>query len=247
MAKYVIEDTTLTGIAGAIREKNGTTNTYKPTEMAAAIAAIVSGGSGGGFNPDDYNVVAINNMAQKSVSNSNSWNGTNTYYTFTNWKDYFTSPEEIEFILVRTSDITAAFYIKGLMPIYDNGFLGIAKSDSGSYSAQTITLASDTYVEDKTDALVFDNNGMVFTHQSTGTKTAVYFVTKKGAQYMVYLQYKDGSLIASTAYPLRNREDYTELTEEEYNTLMAELEKAAEEEATEADYLAALKELGVSE
>ena len=37
------------------------------------------------------------------------------------------------------------------------------------------------------------------------------------------------------------------LTEEEYNTLMAELEKAAEEEATEADYLAALEELGVSE
>lgn len=180
MAKYVIEDTTLTGIAGAIREKNGTTDTYKPTEMAAAIAAIVSG-SGGGFNPDDYNVVAINNMASKTVSGSNSWNGTNTYYTFTNWKDYFTSPEEIEFILVRTSDITAAFYIKGLMPIYDNGFLGIAESNSGSYSAQTITLASDTYVEGKTDALVFDNNGMVFTEQSIGTKTAVYFVTKKGA------------------------------------------------------------------
>ena len=246
MAKYVIEDTTLTGIAGAIREKNGTTNTYKPTEMAAAIAAIVSG-SGGGFNSDDYNVVAINNMAEKSVSNSNSWNGTNTSYTFTNWKDYFTSPEEIEFILVRTASLTAEFYIKGLMPIYDNGFLGVAESVSGSYSAQTITLASDTYVEDKTQALVFDRNGMVLTKQSTGTKTAVYFVTKKGAQYMIYLQYKDGSLIASTAYPLRNREDYTELTEEEYNTRMAELEKAAEEEANTEDYLAALKELGVSE
>ena len=180
MAKYVIEDTTLTGIAGAIREKNGTTNTYKPTEMAAAIAAIVSG-SGGGFNPDDYNVVAINNIAQKSVSNSNSWNGLNISYSFTNWKDYFTSPEEIEFILVRTDYITAFFYIKGLMPIYDNGFLGVAESVSGSYSAQTITLASDTYVEGKTNALVFDNNGMVFTKQSIATKTAVYFVTKKGA------------------------------------------------------------------
>ena len=181
MAKYVIEDTTLTGIAGAIREKNGTTDTYKPTEMAAAIAAIVSGGSGGGFNLDDYNVVAINDMASKSVSNSNSWNGLNINYSFTNWKDYFTSPEEIEFILVRTDSLTAAFYIKGLMPIYDNGFLGVAKSVSGSYSGQTIILAPDTYVEDSTDALVFDNNGMVFTKTSMGTKTAVYFVTKKGA------------------------------------------------------------------
>ena len=109
MAKYVIEDTTLTGIAGAIREKNGTTNTYKPTGMAAAIAAIVSGGSGGGFNPDDYNVVAINNMAEKSVSNSNSWNGTNTSYTFTNWKDYFTSPEEIEFTLEKTASLKTTY------------------------------------------------------------------------------------------------------------------------------------------
>ena len=62
---------------------------------------------------------------------------------------------------------------------------------------------------------------------------------------MVYLQYKDGSLIASTAYPINNREDYTELTEEEYNTLMAQEDEEAE--ATEEDYLEALKVLGVSE
>lgn len=33
-----------TGIANSIREKNGTTDTYKPTEMAAAISAIQTGG-----------------------------------------------------------------------------------------------------------------------------------------------------------------------------------------------------------
>lgn len=62
---------------------------------------------------------------------------------------------------------------------------------------------------------------------------------------MIYLQYKDGSLIATTAYPVRNREDYTELTEEEYNILLAQEDEEAE--ATEEDYLEALKELGVSE
>lgn len=62
---------------------------------------------------------------------------------------------------------------------------------------------------------------------------------------MVYLQYKDGSLIATTAYPVRNREDYTELTEEEYNILLAQENEEAE--ATEEDYLEALKVLGVSE
>lgn len=61
---------------------------------------------------------------------------------------------------------------------------------------------------------------------------------------MVYLQYKDGSLIATTAYPIRNREDYTELTEEEYNILLAQEDEEAE--ATEEDYLEALKVLGVS-
>lgn len=64
---------------------------------------------------------------------------------------------------------------------------------------------------------------------------------------MVYLQYKDGSLIASTAYPINNRENYTEITVEEYNAFIEQLEKEAEEEANTEDYLAALEELGVSE
>ena len=40
MAEYIIQDSTLTGIADAIREKSGTANTYKPEQMAAAILAI---------------------------------------------------------------------------------------------------------------------------------------------------------------------------------------------------------------
>lgn len=40
MAKVVINDTNLTDIADAIREKNGTEDTYKPSEMATAIQKI---------------------------------------------------------------------------------------------------------------------------------------------------------------------------------------------------------------
>lgn len=47
MANVIINDTNLTNIAAAIREKNGTTTTYKPSEMASAIAAIETGGGGG--------------------------------------------------------------------------------------------------------------------------------------------------------------------------------------------------------
>lgn len=64
---------------------------------------------------------------------------------------------------------------------------------------------------------------------------------------MFYLRYRDGSMIATTSYPINNREDYTEITVEEYNAFIEQLEKEAEEEANTEDYLAALKELGVSE
>lgn len=45
MANVIINDTNLTNIANAIREKNGGTTKYKPSEMASAILAIEGGGS----------------------------------------------------------------------------------------------------------------------------------------------------------------------------------------------------------
>lgn len=44
MAKYAIDDTTLTDIADAIRAKNQSSDTMTPAEMAAAIAGISAGG-----------------------------------------------------------------------------------------------------------------------------------------------------------------------------------------------------------
>lgn len=49
MAKVLINETSLSGIADAIRAKNGSSETYKPSEMAAAIEAIEAGGGGGGL------------------------------------------------------------------------------------------------------------------------------------------------------------------------------------------------------
>jgi hypothetical protein len=43
MAEGRIKNTELSAIAAAIREKNGLSTTYKPGEMAAAIAAIPTG------------------------------------------------------------------------------------------------------------------------------------------------------------------------------------------------------------
>lgn len=54
MAHYVIQDTTLTNIADAIREKNGSEDSYKPSEMAAAIEAIETSGGGSSALADIY-------------------------------------------------------------------------------------------------------------------------------------------------------------------------------------------------
>ena len=43
MAQVIIDDTNLSNIASAIRGKNGSNETYKPSEMAAAINDIKSG------------------------------------------------------------------------------------------------------------------------------------------------------------------------------------------------------------
>lgn len=48
MSKVVITESYLEDIADAIREKNGTQNTYTPAQMATAISNI-SGGEGGRF------------------------------------------------------------------------------------------------------------------------------------------------------------------------------------------------------
>ena len=52
MANVLVEETSLSNIASAIRVKNGSTAVYKPGEMAAAITNLPSGGSGGG--EDDF-------------------------------------------------------------------------------------------------------------------------------------------------------------------------------------------------
>lgn len=58
MGKVIINDTTLTSIADAIRTKNGESNLYLPSEMPQKILDIQGGGgsvSGGGYNIDFIN------------------------------------------------------------------------------------------------------------------------------------------------------------------------------------------------
>ena len=59
MSKVLVNESSLIGIANAIRGKNGSADTYKPSEMAAAITAISGGGSGPEI-PDSAFVISGN-------------------------------------------------------------------------------------------------------------------------------------------------------------------------------------------
>ena len=53
MAKVLINDTTLSSIATAIRNKNGLQDRYKPGDMPQAIMSLEVGGGGGGDLPEE--------------------------------------------------------------------------------------------------------------------------------------------------------------------------------------------------
>ena len=70
MAKKLYEESSIQAIANAIREKNGETTTYKPSEMAAAITAITTGGGGEGIPEEAF---LITGNCQYKFSRDN-WN-----------------------------------------------------------------------------------------------------------------------------------------------------------------------------
>ena len=67
MANVVVDESCLSAIASAIRSKNGLSTTYLPGEMASAVAAIESGGSGPA-NPTDAAATFSQTVASGSAA-----------------------------------------------------------------------------------------------------------------------------------------------------------------------------------
>ena len=70
MSKVLVTESHLGDIADAIRAKNGSADTYRPGNMAAAIAAIPSGGitPTGTINITQNGTVDVTNYASASVN-----------------------------------------------------------------------------------------------------------------------------------------------------------------------------------
>ena len=86
MANVLVEETSLQNIANSIREKTGTTDTYKPSEMASAISGIQSGG---GSVPE--NGIVINEWDSDGYPTNVSFFTTNgvPYYYFYSYKNAY--------------------------------------------------------------------------------------------------------------------------------------------------------------
>lgn len=118
MALKTINDTNLSAIAAAIREKNGETTTYKPSEMAAAISAISTGGSSGGITQwgklyyssststiDLSSIVSDYSKIDFIITLQNSTNNNLSYIYFPGLTSDFTE-EYIPLLYLRTSNST---------------------------------------------------------------------------------------------------------------------------------------------
>lgn len=80
MGKVILNDTTLTGIADAIRSKNGESGLYLPSEMPQKILDIQSG-SGSDYNIDFYNARgSFNNSDFIEAAEKGDW--INCYYLY---------------------------------------------------------------------------------------------------------------------------------------------------------------------
>lgn len=79
MSKYAIEDTTLTAIGNAIREKEGSTEPILVSDFASRIAEIETGGGGGGLDIDtDIEDMAVSEIGADWVNMVRSYLNTAT-------------------------------------------------------------------------------------------------------------------------------------------------------------------------
>lgn len=90
MANVLVEETNLSNIASAIREKNGGSATYKPGEMAAAISNLPTGGSNS--SSDSVELKIYDCLRKRAVQDHRTATGIPETYVNDTWEsigDYF--------------------------------------------------------------------------------------------------------------------------------------------------------------
>lgn len=126
MSKVMVNESSLTAIGEAIRGKNGTTNTYKPSEMAAAISSIPAGGN-----------LDFSNLEYVQLTS----NGSSVLPDLTPFISDF---NKVVYIIVQDSNSTYA-YLRGTdtdRSLYKDMFYFSGTSGSSFYSTPSTKLGS---------------------------------------------------------------------------------------------------------
>ena len=176
MAIVTINDEHLTNIAGAIREKNGTQDTYKPMDMAAAIAAIQAGGG-------------EVNMVEAAITGKSSSDGMTPF----NVRDYVDDTENIVCIFVKlneekTNYMTDFCYIKGYGFLAKDEsnveYFGTADMLGSMTNPRFVSYYKATEITSDSHALGITADGKINTFKWTGSKWASPSYTATSTSYM---------------------------------------------------------------
>lgn len=108
MASYIIQDTTLTDIADAIREKDGGTDPILTENMASRILAIPTGGGGGIITPEYTEEQILDNS---SLADSFTFSGDYHNYEMLRVVLYNTSNQhyESQFVVPEGIDLSKTY------------------------------------------------------------------------------------------------------------------------------------------
>ena len=192
MAIKTIDDKNLTDIADAIRAKNGTTTTYKPSEMAAAITALTGGGDGGSVEMMTANWTAASSTVGAGFEIS----------VF----DYVDSVDDILMLFIRTSSDNVSYNSNFL---YVKDYCFKEETDDSPYSASRKGVAlgalvnpkisaftTATELEYNSPAIVVDSQTgtfypFMYVSTSSGTwNTSSIKLTTSGSYKQIWMLYK---------------------------------------------------------
>lgn len=169
MADYIIQDTTLTGIANAIREKDGTSEPILTEDMPTRILAIPSGG--GGITPEYTETKILNNQSLGTTITF-----TEDYHNYQmlkvvlynsstrNYESQFVLPEGIDKSILYSGNKINFNMLES--SLYSNQYVAYTAGSGG-----TPSLTWTRY--NSRNVFVYEVYGMTFTNV-TLTKTVIY-------------------------------------------------------------------------
>lgn len=162
-----------TGVADAIREKEGSTEAIAAADFPSRISALATGG---GFNTEQYDVIKLNKVKYSyigSVSNCYLWEG---------WDDYITDINNIE-AMIFMHNTTTYYFVKNITGTFDeNGIAALpafAYSSNGAYHFASTT-NYQFWISEDTGYAYFGKEGGEYISNSSYT-TPFYIIMKKEA------------------------------------------------------------------